>query len=53
MSMQPQPWPLSLPERFIPAVALNLIQLGAWWNGRPLDRNCPRYLAELDLFLAA
>jgi hypothetical protein len=35
------------------AVALNLIRLNAWWNGRPLDRRHTSHLARLELSLAA
>lgn len=35
------------------AVALNLIRLGAWWNGHPLDRTRTSHLACLELELAA
>jgi Transposase DDE domain len=31
------------------AVALNLIQLDAWWNDHPLDRTRTSHLARLDL----
>ncbi len=31
------------------AVALNLIRLGAWWNGHPLDRTRTSHLACLEL----
>ncbi len=30
-------------------VALNLIRLGAWWNGHPLDRTRTSHLARLEL----
>ncbi|GAA2764843.1 hypothetical protein GCM10010103_38840 [Streptomyces paradoxus] len=35
------------------AVALNLIRLNAWWNGKPLDRRHTSHLARLELSLAA
>jgi hypothetical protein len=35
------------------AVALNLIRLNAWWNGRPLDRTRTSHLSRLELALAA
>ena len=35
------------------AVALNLIRLDAYWNGRPLDRTRTSHLARLELALAA
>jgi transposase len=40
-------------EHVFSAVALNLIRLDAWWNGRPLDRTRTSHLARLDLSLAA
>lgn len=35
-------------EHAFSAVALNLIRLDAWWNGRPLDRTRTSHLARLD-----
>jgi Transposase DDE domain len=35
------------------AVALNLIRLNAWWNGKPLDRRHTSHLARLELSLTA
>jgi transposase len=35
------------------AVALNLLRLHAYWNGRPLDRQRTSHLARLELSLAA
>ena len=40
-------------EHVYSAVALNLIRLDAWWNGRPLDRRRTSHLARLELALAA
>ncbi|MFI6063312.1 transposase [Streptomyces sp. NPDC051286] len=40
-------------EHVYSAVALNLIRLNAWWNGRPLDRRHTSHLARLELALAA
>jgi transposase len=40
-------------EHIYSAVALNLIRLDAWWNGRPLDRTRTTHLARLELHLAA
>jgi hypothetical protein len=40
-------------EHAFSAVALNLLRLDAWWNGRPLDRTRTGHLARLDLSLAA
>jgi hypothetical protein len=39
-------------EHTYAAVALNLIRLGAWWNGHPLDRTRTSHLACLELELA-
>ncbi|WP_330346808.1 hypothetical protein [Streptomyces sp. NBC_00582] len=35
------------------SVALNLIRLGTWWNGHPLDRTRVSHPARLGLSLAA
>ena len=40
-------------EHTYAAVALNLIRLGAWWNGHPLDRTRTSHLAGLELELAS
>lgn len=40
-------------EHVYSAVALNLIRLNAWWNGKPLDRRHTSHLARLELSLAA
>ena len=40
-------------EHVFSAVALNLIRLGAYWNGHPLDRTRTSHLARLELALAA
>jgi transposase len=40
-------------EHTYAAVALNLIRLGAWWNGHPLDRTRTSHLACLELELAS
>jgi hypothetical protein len=40
-------------EHTYAAVALNLIRLGAWWNGHPLDRTRTSHLARLELALAS
>jgi Transposase DDE domain len=40
-------------EHAYAAVALNLIRLGAWWNGHQLDRTRTRHLACLELELAS
>jgi len=40
-------------EHTYAAVALNLIRLGAWWNGHPLDRTRTSHLACLELALAS
>jgi len=40
-------------EHTYAAVALNLIRLGAWWNGHPLDRTRTSHLARLELELAS
>jgi len=40
-------------EHVFSAVALNLIRLDAWWNGRPLDRTRTSHLTRLELSLAA
>jgi transposase len=40
-------------EHTYAAVALNLIRLGAWWNGHPLDRTRTSHLACLQLELAS
>jgi transposase len=34
------------------AVALNLIRLDTWWNGKPLDRRRTSHLSRLELALA-
>jgi hypothetical protein len=34
-------------EHVCSAVALNLIRLHAWWNGRPLDRTRTSHLTHL------
>jgi len=39
-------------EHTYAAAALNLIRLGAWWNGHPLDRTRTSHLARLELQLA-
>ncbi|WP_371825834.1 transposase [Nonomuraea turcica] len=36
-------------EHVFSAVALNLIRLGAWWNGHVLDRTRTSHLARLEL----
>ena len=40
-------------EHVFTAVALNLIRLDAYWNGRPLDRTRTSHLARLELALTA
>ena len=40
-------------EHTYAAAALNLIRLGAWWNGHPLDRTRTSHLACLELELAS
>lgn len=40
-------------EHVYSAVALNLIRLGAFWNGHPLDRTRTSHLTRLELALAA
>jgi hypothetical protein len=40
-------------EHVCSAVALNLLQLHAWGNGRVLDRTRTTHLARLELSLAA
>jgi transposase len=40
-------------EHVYSAVALNLIRLNAWWNGKPLDRRHTSHLARLELALTA
>jgi hypothetical protein len=40
-------------EHTYAAVALNLIRLGAWWNGHPLDRTRTSHLACLELELTS
>jgi len=40
-------------EHVYSVVALNLIRLDAYWNGRALDRSKTSHLARLDLALAA
>jgi transposase len=40
-------------EHVFSAVALNLIRLHAWWNGKPLDRRHTSHLARLELTLTA
>ena len=40
-------------EHVFSAVALNLIRLDAWWQGRPLDRTRTSHLTRLELALAA
>lgn len=40
-------------EHTYTAVALNLIRLGAWWNGHPLDQTHTSHLARLELELAS
>ena len=40
-------------EHVFSVVALTLLRLDAWWNGRPLDRTRTGHLARLELSLAA
>jgi IS5 family transposase len=40
-------------EHTYAAAALNLIRLGAWWNGHPLDRTRTSHLACLELELTS
>ncbi|MEV2273593.1 transposase [Nonomuraea africana] len=40
-------------EHVVSAIALNLIRLHAWWNGRPLDRTRTSHLARLEPALTA
>lgn len=40
-------------EHVYSAVALNLIRLDAWWNGKPLDHQRTSHLSRLSITLAA
>ena len=46
-------WAKTHLEHVFSVVALNLLRLDAWWNGRPLDRTRTGHLARLELSLAA
>ncbi|WP_433413668.1 transposase [Microtetraspora malaysiensis] len=40
-------------EHIVSAIAVNLIRLDAWWNGRPLNRKRTSHLARLEPALTA